>query len=77
MEVEMDWHYHANHIDAPARGSKTAAMKDARRLHVLNAIYDGTELPEDPNGRRPNGFPEWPLIVKCFRPDCVITKAVV
>lgn len=27
-------HWHANHVDAPARGSQKDALKDARRLGV-------------------------------------------
>lgn len=71
-----DWHYHANHIDAPARGSKAAAMKDARSMHALydsenhrvNALVSAETI-------REHGV-EFPLIVRCFR-DCTIKRAEV
>lgn len=68
-----DWHYHANHIEAPARGSKAAAMRDARRLH---ASYNDNWLIEpvlSAETVREHGV-EFPQIVKCFRPDCTIRK---
>lgn len=70
-----DHHYHANHIDAPARGSKRVALKDARRLHVEL----DREHRRDPRGAvgaaeiREHGV-EFPLIVRCHRPDCRIVR---
>lgn len=74
-----DHHYHANHTDAPARGSKTNAMKDARRLHVLNSIYadsGGWLVKPETTGDniKAHGI-EFPLIVKCRRQDCRLVPA--
>lgn len=70
-----DWHYHANHTDAPARGSKTVALRDARRLRV-NA-YTAAEVQRDKrivssDTVSEHGI-EFPLIVRCFQ-DCTIQK---
>ena len=71
-----DWHYHANHVDAPARGSKAAAYKDARRLklHALDAQLlhgDGSRSAET---FREHG-PDYPFVVRCFRSDCKLVRA--
>lgn len=77
-----DWHYHANHIDAPARGSKTVAMKDARVLRLHAALY-ATEFAHDTGWLVDPGINdgrqglEFPFVVKCFRSDCTIVPAAV
>lgn len=63
-----DWHYHANHVDGPARGSKRSAMKDARRLHVYLSLSI-----VDVESIRQHGI-EYPMIVRCSRSDCVISR---
>jgi hypothetical protein len=71
-----DYHYHANHISAPARGSKRAALKDARDLHVgpdnFAERVDGSVVTGELV--REHGV-EFPLIVRCYR-DCRIVKSM-
>jgi hypothetical protein len=72
-----DHHYHANHVDAPARGSKRLALADAKRLRVED---DPAEQRVPDTGIRGFGEAshehglEYPLIVKCWRPECVIRR---
>jgi hypothetical protein len=72
-----DHHYHANHVDAPARGSKRLALRDAKRLRVEDEPAEqrvpdpgirGVDGPERVHGL------EYPLIVKCWRPECEIRR---
>jgi hypothetical protein len=65
-----DGHYHANHIDAPARSSKAAARKDAKRLRLQPQDF-GITSAED---IRFHG-PDFPLILRCFNTDCPIIRA--
>lgn len=67
-----DYHWHANHVDAPARGSKAAARLDARRLAVTS--YN-LEQPRVPGGivsyelLRAHG-PDFPVLVRCYQKGC-------
>lgn len=61
-------HYHANHVDAPARSSKRVALKDARELglYLDPPIVTAEDI-------KAHGA-EYPLVIRCFRTDCRIVR---
>jgi hypothetical protein len=63
-----DHHYHANHEDAPARGSKAAAHKDARALHLY--LNPPVVTAED---IKTHGA-DYPAVIRCWKSECVVRR---